>query len=71
MPEENGRKNFGRLTEVVELPDLIEIQVDAYREFLQQDVPPGKRKNTGLQAVFKEVFPISSYDGQVTLDFVP
>jgi DNA-directed RNA polymerase subunit beta len=38
-------------------------------EFLQEGVSPSKRKETGLQAVFKEVFPIESYDGKVTLDF--
>ena len=70
MPEENGRKNFGRLSEPVELPNLIEIQVDSYRDFLQQGVALERRKNVGLQAVFREVFPITSYDGQVTLDFV-
>ncbi len=70
MAEQNGRINFGKLKEVVELPNLIEIQVDSYVEFLQREIAPEKRKNIGLQAVFKEVFPITSYDGQVTLDFV-
>ena len=64
------RIKFGKLTDVVELPDLIEIQTTSYRDFLQQDVAPNKRKLIGLQAVFKEVFPIESYDGQCSLDFV-
>ncbi len=64
------RTNFGRLTDVIEPPDLIEIQTNSYRDFLQMDVPPMKRKHIGLQAVFKEVFPIESYDGQSVLDFV-
>jgi DNA-directed RNA polymerase subunit beta len=55
---------------VVELPDLIEIQTRSYREFLQMDLAPLKRKSVGLQAVFKEVFPIESYDGKCLLDFV-
>jgi DNA-directed RNA polymerase subunit beta len=55
---------------VVELPDLIEIQTRSYREFLQMDMAPLKRKSVGLQAVFKEVFPIESYDGKCLLDFV-
>jgi DNA-directed RNA polymerase subunit beta len=63
------RKNFGKLREGAEPPNLIEIQLDSYVEFLQQDLSPSKRKETGLQAVFKEVFPIESYDGKVTLDF--
>ena len=63
------RKYFGKLREGAEPPNLIEIQLDSYLEFLQQDLTPAKRKETGLQAVFKEVFPIGSYDEKVTLDF--
>ncbi len=63
------RKHFGKLREGAEPPNLIEVQLDSYVEFLQTDVTPGKRKVTGLQAVFKEVFPITSYDEKVTLDF--
>jgi DNA-directed RNA polymerase subunit beta len=63
------RKYFGKIREGAEPPNLIEIQLDSYLEFLQQDVAPSKRKETGLQAVFKEVFPIESYDEKVTLDF--
>lgn len=64
------RINFGELSHVLELPDLIEIQTRSYHEFLQMDVAPTKRKSVGLQAVFKEVFPIESYDGKCLLDFV-
>ena len=64
------RTNYGVLTEVVEPPDLIQIQTVSYREFLQLDVAPSKRRSVGLQAVFQEVFPIESYDGRYTLDFV-
>ncbi len=63
------RKYFGKLREGAEPPNLIEVQLDSYIEFLQQDVAPSRRKMTGLQAVFKEVFPIQSYDEKVTLDF--
>ena len=63
------RKYFGKIREGAEPPNLIEIQLDSYVEFLQQDVPLSKRKETGLQAVFKEVVPIESYDEKVTLDF--
>jgi len=64
------RINFGQLSDVVALPDLIEIQTRSYLDFLQMDAPPNRRKAVGLQAVFKEVFPIESYDGHCTLDFV-
>jgi len=64
------RKYFGKLGDVIEPPPFIEAQTDSYAEFLQSDATTTRRKNTGLQAVFKEVFPIESYDGQATLDFV-
>ena len=64
------RPNFGKIHEVAEPPNLIEIQLRSYEEFLQQNISPSKRKNVGLQAVFREVFPITSYDEKMTLDFV-
>ena len=63
------RINFGRIKEVIAPPNLIEIQLDSYKEFLQAETAPSKRKNLGLQAVFTEVFPIESYDGKTVLDF--
>ena len=64
------RLHFGKIDEVVEAPNLIEIQIQSYQDFLQVETAPKKRKQVGLQAVFKEVFPITSYDDKVTLDFV-
>ena len=64
------RTNFGKIHEVSEPPNLIEIQLRSYEEFLQKNTLPSKRKEVGLQAVFKEVFPIESYDQKMTLDFV-
>ena len=64
------RTSFGKHQDVIEPPDLIEIQTRSYREFLQVDTAPAKRTRVGLQAVFSEVFPIDSYDGQSRLDFV-
>ena len=63
------RINFGKIKEVIDFPNLIEIQSKSYVEFLQQDTDTKKRKADGLQAVFKEVFPIESYDGSIVLDF--
>jgi DNA-directed RNA polymerase subunit beta len=63
------RINFGRIKEIIAPPNLIELQTNSYREFLQADQPPSKRRNLGLQAVFTEVFPIESYDGKCVLDF--
>ncbi|MEM0897819.1 MAG: DNA-directed RNA polymerase subunit beta [Verrucomicrobiota bacterium] len=64
------RLYFGKIDEVIETPNLIEVQIDSYKDFLQLDSAPSKRKMTGLQAVFKEIFPIDSYDEKVTLDYV-
>jgi DNA-directed RNA polymerase subunit beta len=63
------RIHFGKIKEIIAPPNLIELQTNSYKEFLQADVPPSKRRNLGLQAVFTEVFPIESYDGKCVLDF--
>src|SRR6266540_7132260 len=63
------RINFGKIKEIIAPPNLIELQTNSYREFLQADSAPTKRKNLGLQSVFSEVFPIESYDGKCKLDF--
>jgi DNA-directed RNA polymerase subunit beta len=63
-------RNFGRCQEVLEIPNLTEIQTRKYEEFLQLDAEPTKRKNTGLESVLREVFPITSYDGNLRLDYV-
>jgi DNA-directed RNA polymerase subunit beta len=71
MPSKvSERINFGKIKEVVAPPNLIELQTTSYLDFLQESVAPSKRKNSGLQAVFTEVFPIESYDGKCVLDFV-
>jgi DNA-directed RNA polymerase subunit beta len=65
----SDRLYFGKLKETTEPPNLIELQVDSYKEFLQEGVSPSKRKNTGLEAVFREVFPIPSYDEKMVLEY--
>ena len=52
------------------MPDLIDIQTKSYEGFLQSDIPPAERADIGLQAIFKEIFPVASYDGRYKLDFV-
>jgi len=64
------RRYFGKIEEVIEPPNLIEVQSKSYEDFLQKDIAPSQRTETGLQAVFKEVFPITSYDETIELDFV-
>ena len=65
----SDRLHFGKIKEVLEPPNLIEVQLNSYREFLQKETPAHKRTVIGLQSVFKEVFPIESYDNKVVLDF--
>src|SRR3954469_21354971 len=69
MSERPERIHFGTIKEGIEPPNLIEVQLNSYVDFLQKDVPFAKRKAYGLQAVFKEVFPIESYDEKAVLDF--
>lgn len=68
--EKRIRKNFGKIKKIVEIPDLIGMQKESYRRFLQLDVPPEKREDIGLQAVFKSVFPIKDFTGSASLEFV-
>ena len=64
------RHDFSKIATAVRIPNLIEIQRDSYNRFLQMDMLPEERENTGLQAVFRSVFPISDFRGTATLDFV-
>ncbi len=64
------RKNFGRLEAAVEMPNLIEVQRTSYEQFLQRDIPRNERTDTGIQEVFKSVFPIKDFSERGTLEFV-
>lgn len=64
------RKNFGKKRKIVEIPDLIGMQRESFKRFLQTDVLPEKREDIGLQAVFKSVFPIKDFTGSASLEFV-
>ena len=64
------RKDFGKRKSILEVPFLLAIQVDSYRQFLQEDVDPAKRADRGLHAALKSVFPISSYNGNAALEYV-
>jgi len=64
------RKDFGKSRSILEVPFLLAIQVDSYREFLQEHADPAKREDRGLHAALKSVFPISSYNGYAVLEYV-
>lgn len=64
------RKNFGKITPVIEMPHLLDVQLRSFENFLQAYVLPEERKDFGLQAVFKSVFPIKDPSGKVVLEFL-
>jgi DNA-directed RNA polymerase subunit beta len=64
------RNNFGKSTEVLEVPYLLATQLNSYAEFLQADLPPSKRIDNGLHAAFSSVFPIESHSGYAALEYI-
>ena len=64
------RKSYAKLEECYRLPNMLEIQLNSYYDFLQLDVPKAKRKKEGLEAAFREVFPIETPDGEYKLDYL-
>ncbi len=69
-PNEWYRCSFGRSETVIEPPSLMRLQIKSYEDFLQRDIPPARREDIGLQAVFKSVFPIYDFNKTVSLEFV-
>ncbi len=63
-------RRFGAGTEPFPIPNLTTLQTASYEAFLQEDVPSDKRKNAGLEAVLREIFPIESFDKSVSLDYL-
>ena len=64
------RKDFGKRPPVLDVPYLLSMQIDSFREFLQSEKTSDKRVPVGLQGAFESVFPIVSYSGHVKLQFV-
>lgn len=64
------RLSFNGKKEIIDLPNLIEVQVKSYTQFLQADKFPEERENIGLQEVFNEIFPIKSYDEKTILEYL-
>src|SRR5262245_16382787 len=63
-------RDFSKHGDALPIPNPIEVQGDSYHKFLQKDVVPCKRKNDGLEALLREVFPIESYDGNLRLEYI-
>ena len=68
--EPTSVRHFGTGLGDFELPDLTALQTVSYAAFLQADVDARRRKDQGLESVLREIFPISSYDGNTTLEFL-
>ncbi|GJM43359.1 MAG: DNA-directed RNA polymerase subunit beta [Gemmatimonadota bacterium] len=68
---QTGRRfDFSKLESVMEIPNLLAVQLDSFRDFLQLETRPEKRAKKGLQAVFQDIFPISDARGNFSLEFV-
>jgi DNA-directed RNA polymerase subunit beta len=64
------RKSFGRIPEAVQMPNLIEVQRSSYEQFLQRETRAGERREEGVEAVFKSVFPIKDFNERAVLEYV-
>ncbi|MBN1827436.1 MAG: DNA-directed RNA polymerase subunit beta [Candidatus Eisenbacteria bacterium] len=64
------RLNFSKIPPIMDIPNLLDVQLQSFEHFLQMSLPPEKRKNQGLQSVFNEIFPISDARGNFSLEFV-
>ena len=63
------RQSFGKIHEVVAMPNLLEVQIESYRSFLQLQTHPNKRQRRGLHLVFESIFPISDTQNIYTLEY--
>src|SRR5256885_4233348 len=63
-------RDYSKRGEALPIPNLIDVQIESYQRFLQKEVDPAKRKEEGLEALLREVFPIESYDGNLRLEYI-
>src|SRR6201746_1109881 len=63
-------RDYSKRGDALPIPNLIDVQIESYTRFLQQEVPIKARKNEGLEALLREVFPIESYDGNLKLEYI-
>ena len=64
------RKHFAEIKKIIDIPNLIDIQKNSYKRFLQAEISASERKNMGLEAVFRSVFPITDFSGSCSLEYV-
>ncbi len=70
VSKDRKRLTFGQARDLVDIPDMVEVQRSSYRSFFQEGLDPAKRDSIGLQELLEEIFPIESYDGSFALEFV-
>src|SRR5438477_9563514 len=63
-------RDFSKRGDALPIPNLIDVQIESYQRFLQQETEATKRKNEGLESLLREVFPIESYDGNLRLEYI-
>jgi DNA-directed RNA polymerase subunit beta len=63
-------RNFGKAKKVLDIPNLVDLQTHSYAEFLQADFPFNERKDVGLEAIIREIFPVKSYSGAMALEYI-
>jgi DNA-directed RNA polymerase subunit beta len=63
-------RDYSKVSEIMEVPNLTQIQTGAYRKFLQMDTPASRRESKGLEAILREIFPIKSYDEKLVLEYI-
>src|SRR5687768_11504715 len=63
-------RDYSKRGDALPIPNLIDVQIESYQRFLQKEVEIGKRKEEGLEALLREVFPIESYDGNLRLEYI-
>jgi DNA-directed RNA polymerase subunit beta len=63
-------RDFSKRGDALPIPNLIDVQIESYTRFLQQEIPILERQNQGLEALLREVFPIESYDGNLRLEYI-
>ncbi|MCW8858779.1 MAG: DNA-directed RNA polymerase subunit beta, partial [Deltaproteobacteria bacterium] len=64
------RKHFAKVTNIIDIPNLIDIQKTSYKRFLQAELPSAERKQSGLEAVFRSVFPIRDFSDTCSMEYV-
>ena len=64
------RRSFSKIKKIIDMPNLIEVQRQSYKSFLQMFTEPSERKDVGLEAVFRSVFPINDFAGRANLNYV-